>query len=311
MHESPTNPAGADTETWRPELADLDERPLEEQLALFVDEELGALRALRGHLGPLARAVEQAAVRFAAGGRLVYAGAGTSGRLALLDAVECGPTFGLGPDRVTALLAGGTDAFTGAREDAEDDETAGRRDVEALRLGADDTFVAVSASGGTPYTLAAARAARQTGAFVVGLACNAATPLGREVDVAVEVPVGPALLAGSTRLAAGTVQKVLLNALSTLVMVRTGRTYGNLMVDLRPTNTKLRDRARRLVSTIAGVDAVSAERLLADSDGEVKTAVLSSATGLPPDRARDLLARHHGRLRAALQTSPRAQEENT
>src|SRR4051794_16088801 len=289
MDGFPGRQPGVDTETWRPELADLDERPVAEQVALFVDDELQALRLLRGHPGPVVRAVEQVAERFSAGGRLVYAGAGTSGRLALLDAVECQPTFGLGPERVTALLAGGTDAFAGAVEDAEDDEEAGRRDVDALRLGADDSLVAVSASGRTPYTVAAARTARRTGALTVGVACNNGTPLGRAVDVAVEVPVGPAMLAGSTRLTAGTVQKVVLNAISTLVMVRSGRTYGNLMVDLSVTNTKLRDRARGLVATISGVDLESAERLLDDTGGDVKTAVLCAVTGLPADGARELL----------------------
>lgn len=305
--------AAADTESRRPDLGDLDERPLDEVVALFVDEEIAALQVLRGSLGPLTLAIEETATRFAAGGRLVYAGAGTSGRLAQLDAAECGPTFGLGPDRVLAVTAGGPDSFRTAVEDAEDDEPAARADVEALGLGPTDSFVALSASGRTPYTVEAARAARSSGAFVVGIACNVASPLAREVDIAVEAPVGPALLAGSTRLAAGTVQKVLLNALSTLVMMRTGRTYGNLMVDLHATNAKLRERARRLVSTIASVDDDTAARLLSTSDGEVKTAVVVSATGLPPDGARELLSRHGGRLRAALQTppDPTSQEEPT
>jgi N-acetylmuramic acid 6-phosphate etherase len=291
--------SAAATERWLAELADLDLRPTDELLGLFVDGELAALQALRQRLDQLVPVVDALAERFAAGGRMVYAGAGTPGRLGLLDAAECGPTFGLEPGRVTAVVAGGSSAATGAREDAEDDPEAGRAAVRALSLRPADALIALSASGRTPFTLGAAGAAAAAGALTVAVVCDEGTPLAAAADLPVEVPVGPEVLAGSTRLKAGTVQKVVVNALSTLVMVRTGRTFGNLMVDLRAANAKLRDRARRIVASATGTDLATAGQLLGAADGEVKTAIVAGLTGEPPAVARARLARCGGRVRAA------------
>jgi N-acetylmuramic acid 6-phosphate etherase len=291
--------SAAATERWRAELADLDLRPTDELLGLFIDGELAALQALRQRLDQLVPVVDALAGRFAAGGRMVYAGAGTPGRLGLLDAAECGPTFGLAPGRVTAVVAGGSQAATGAREDAEDDPEDGRAAVSALSLRPVDALIALSASGRTPFTLGAADAAAAAGALTVAVVCDEGTPLASLVDLPVEVPTGPELLAGSTRLKAGTVQKVVVNALSTLVMVRTGRTFGNLMVDLRAANAKLRGRARRIVASATGVDLAAAGRLLEAADGEVKTAIVAGLTGESPVAARERLARCGGRVREA------------
>jgi N-acetylmuramic acid 6-phosphate etherase len=288
--------SAAATERWRAELADLDLRPTDELLRLFIDGELAALRALRQRLDQLVPVVDALAERFAAGGRLVYAGAGTPGRLGLLDAAECGPTFGLEPGRVTAVVAGG---WHGAREGAEDDLEDGRAAVRALSLRPADALIALSASGRTPFTVGAAAAAAAAGALTVAVVCDEGTPLAAAVDLPVEVPVGPELLAGSTRLKGGTVQKVVVNALSTLVMVRTGRTFGNLMVDLQAANAKLRDRARRIVAAATGADEATAAQLLDAAGGEVKTAIVAALTGEPPAAARARLARCGGRVREA------------
>jgi N-acetylmuramic acid 6-phosphate etherase len=299
--------SAAATERWLAELADLDLRPTDELLGLFVDGELAALQALRQRLDQLVPVVDALAERFAAGGRMVYAGAGTPGRLGLLDAAECGPTFGLEPGRVTAVVAGGSSAATGAREDAEDDPEAGRAAVRALSLRPADALIALSASGRTPFTLGAAGAAAAAGALTVAVVCDEGTPLAAAADLPVEVPVGPEVLAGSTRLKAGTVQKVVVNALSTLVMVRTGRTFGNLMVDLRAANAKLRDRARRIVASATGTDLATAGQLLGAADGEVKTAIVAGLTGEPPAVARARLARCGGRVREAADIGRRKQ----
>jgi N-acetylmuramic acid 6-phosphate etherase len=301
----PGSPAA--TEKWLPELANLDLCPTAELLALFVDGELAALGVLRQRLDQLIPVVDALAGRFAAGGRIVYAGAGTPGRLGLLDAAECGPTFGLEPGRVTAVVAGGPQAAKAAREDAEDHPEDGREAVRALSPHPVDALVALSASGRTPFTLGAAAAAAAAGALTVAVVCDEGTPLAAAADLAVELPVGPELLAGSTRLKAGTVQKVVVNALSTLVMVRTGRTFGNLMVDLRAANAKLRDRARRIVASATATDLAAAGRLLDAADGEVKTAIVAGLTGEPPAAARTRLARCGGRVREAAGTQRREQ----
>lgn len=287
------------TERWAPELADLDLRPTGGLLRLFVEGELAALQALRQRLDQLAPVVDAVAERFAAGGRIVYTGAGTAGRLGLLDAAECGPTFGLEPGRVTAVVAGGSPATTAPREDAEDRLEDGRAAVKALALRPMDALVALSASGRTPFTVGTVGPAAAAGALTVAVVCDEGTPLAAAADLAVELPVGPELLAGSTRLKAGTVQKIVANALSTLVMVRTGRTFGNLMVDLKAANAKLRDRARRIVASATATDLATAERLLSAADGEVKTAIVTGLTGEPPAVARARLARCGGRVREA------------
>ncbi|MFF2119048.1 N-acetylmuramic acid 6-phosphate etherase [Kitasatospora sp. NPDC058184] len=288
------------TETIRPEWAAIDELPTVELLRLMNAEDRTVPEAVAGELERIAAVVDAVAARMARGGRLVYAGAGTAGRLGVLDAVECPPTFGTDPALVVGLIAGGRPAVTAAAEGAEDRTDLAEADVAALALTPADTLVGVSASGRTPYPLAAVRAARAAGALTVGLACNRGSALAAAAELGIEVEVGPEVLAGSTRLKAGTAQKLVLNLLSTAVMVRLGRTYGNLMVDLRATNDKLRDRARRIVAEATGADGAAVDRALTATGGRVKDAILSLLADVDAPTAARLLTASEGRLREAL-----------
>lgn len=245
-------------------------------------------------------AIEAAEAGFAAGGRLIYVGAGTSGRLGVLDASECPPTFHTDPSRVVGLIAGGRTALVDSVEGAEDDEAAGAQDLTALAPTAIDTVVGIAASGRTPYVRGALVAARERGAVTIALSCNSPAELSEFADHPIEAMPGPEVIAGSTRLNAGSVQKLVLNMISTILMVRTGRTYGNLMVDMQATNAKLRQRAIRLVSTIAQVETGPAEKALDAADQEVKTASVMIARGVGPDKARELLAEADGWLGVAI-----------
>ncbi|MEU6972254.1 N-acetylmuramic acid 6-phosphate etherase [Kitasatospora aureofaciens] len=289
------------TETVRADWAGIDRLPTLDLLNLMNAEDRTVPAAVAGQLAAIAAVVDAAAARMARGGRLVYAGAGTAGRLGVLDAAECPPTFGTDPGLVVGLIAGGRTAVTEAVEGAEDRTDLAEADVAALGLTPADTLVGVSASGRTPYPLAAVRAARAAGALTVGLACNRGSALAAAADLGIEVEVGPEVLAGSTRLKAGTAQKLVLNLLSTAVMVRLGRTYGNLMVDLRATNAKLRDRARRIVAEATGADEDAVRRALAATDGRAKDAVLVLLADVDAPTAARLLAATDGRLRDALE----------
>ncbi len=285
------------TEDVSPRYRDLDAWPPGEILEALLERQFAALAAVRPALPALEAAALAAARRLSAGGALAYAGAGTAGRLAVLDGAELPPTFGWPEERLRLFLAGGEGAMTRAVEAAEDDVEAGRR--AGASLGEGDVLVAVSASGRTPYTLALAAAARERGALTVGIANNPGAPLLGAVAHPVLLDTGPEVVAGSTRLAAGTAQKVALNLFSTLAMVRLGRVYGNRMVAVRPTNQKLRRRARALVAEIAGVDEDRAEEALRVAGGEVPLAVLL-ARGLGLEAARKRLAEAGGNLREAL-----------
>src|SRR5438445_4425570 len=230
----------------------------------------------------LAAAIEQIAGRIAGGGRLVYVGAGTSGRLAALDAAECGPTFGSPPGEVVAIVAGDG-------EDAEDDVERGDTDVRALGVGAEDAVVAVSASGSTPYTLAALEAARAVGALCVAVVCAPDSSLGRVAEHEIAVVVGPEVVSGSTRLKAGTAQKLALNAISTAVMIRLGRTYAGLMVGVAPENAKLRERARRNVVLASGRSDAEVDVALAAAGGDARVALVVLLAGIDPTTARERL----------------------
>ncbi|MGW3076029.1 N-acetylmuramic acid 6-phosphate etherase [Kitasatospora sp. NPDC001132] len=288
------------TETVRPDWAAIDQLPTVELLRLMNAEDRTVPVAVAGQLERIAAVVDAVAAGMARGGRLVYAGAGTAGRLGVLDAVECPPTFGTDPALVVGLIAGGSSAVTAAAEGAEDRTDLAEADVAALALSPADTLVGISASGRTPYPLAAVRAARAAGALTVGLACNRGSALAAAAELGVEVEVGPEVLAGSTRLKAGTAQKLVLNLLSTAVMVRLGRTYGNLMVDLRATNDKLRDRARRIVAEATGADEVAIDRALTATGGRAKDAILSLLADVDAPTAARLLKASDGRLREAL-----------
>lgn len=289
------------TESPRDDHTELDLAPTAQLLQTLVDDQLQALQAVQAAAPALARAVDAALPRIEAGGRLVYLGAGTSGRLGLLDSVELNPTFSWPNDRAVSLIAGGRAALFEAVEGAEDAQEQGAIDLRLARVGPEDVVLLLAASGTTPYVLGALQAAREAGALTVGLANNPDTPLLQQADIAVLLDSGPELLSGSTRLKAGTAQKIALNSFSTALMVRLNKVYGNLMVDLRATNAKLRRRALSLVLHATGADEVSAERALRDSGFRVKAAIVMLRAGLAVHQADERLAACGGSVRAALQ----------
>ncbi|MEU1626851.1 N-acetylmuramic acid 6-phosphate etherase [Streptomyces sp. NPDC020096] len=291
------------TEAFRPELSDIDQLPTMDIARIMNGEDATVATAVAAQLPRIAAAIDGTAERMARGGRLVYAGAGTAGRLGVLDASECPPTFNTRPGEVIGLIAGGPEAMLTAVEGAEDSGKLAVEDLDALDIGADDTVVGVSASGRTPYAITAVEHARARGALTIGLSCNADSPLAAAAEHGIEVVVGPELLTGSTRLKAGTAQKLVLNMISTITMIRLGKTYGNLMVDVRSSNEKLRARARRIVALATGAADPEIEAALAATDGEVKHAILTILGSVDAATAERLLARHGGQLRAALQAA--------
>ncbi|MBV7696751.1 N-acetylmuramic acid 6-phosphate etherase [Streptomyces sp. TRM70350] len=293
------------TEAFRPELAEIDRLPTVEIARLMNGEDALVPAAVGRCLPKIAAAIDDIAARMARGGRLVYAGAGTAGRLGVLDASECPPTFNTDPTRVVGLIAGGPEAMVSSVEGAEDSGDLARHDLDALRLTPDDTVVGISASGRTPYAVTAVEYARARGALTVGLACNAHSALAAAADHGIEIVVGPELLTGSTRLKAGTAQKLVLNMLSTITMIRLGKTYGNLMVDVRASNQKLRARSRRIVALATGASDEEIERALVATDGEVKAAILTIVGGVDGGTAARLLEESDGHLRAALGAAAR------
>jgi N-acetylmuramic acid 6-phosphate etherase len=269
-------------------------------VALMSGEDARVVEAVRAESNAIARAIEYAATCFRQGGRLIYVGAGTSGRLGVLDAAECPPTFGTPPSMVVGLIAGGTAALTRAVEGAEDQPEAGAADIDALEVGKHDLVIGIATSGRTPYVLGAVRRAKERGATTAGLSCNRPSKIGALVDISIAPLVGPEVVAGSTRLKAGTATKMILNMISTGALVRIGKTFGNRMVDLRPSNEKLRIRSRRILRELAGVDDDRARALLAEARGELKPALVMAFAGVGIVMARSLLDDHGGRVRAAI-----------
>lgn len=278
----------------------IDVQPALTLAALMHIQDQQAVAAVGAVLPAIAQAVEAIARRMGRGGRLIYAGAGTSGRLGILDAAECPPTFNSDPVQVIGLIAGGPAAIRGAVEGAEDDALAGATDVAKLAVGPNDSLVGLAASGRTPYVRGALEAARQRGALTIALTCNLPAPLADVAERVIAPLVGPEALTGSTRLKAGTAQKLVLNMLSTGVMVRLGKSYGNLMVDVRASNAKLHNRARRIVAQACDLDETQAAALLARCQGEVKTAIVCHLARCAPAEARSRLAQAGGVVRAAL-----------
>lgn len=289
-----------DTERLNEASNDLDVLPTHEVVTRLVQDQAVAARAVEAVSADLAVAVDLAAQRLARGGRLLYVGAGTSGRLAQLDAAELPPTFSWPTDRAVALLAGGRHAMWEAREGAEDDAEAAETDLREVGIGPDDVLIAIAASGTTPYAVAGLRLARAVGALAVGIANNPGTPLLTEADVGVCLDTGPEIIGGSTRLKAGTAQKIALNTFSSAVMVRLGKVYGNLMVDVKASNHKLRERAVRLVMTATGADEEVARATLESCSYRVGVAVVSLKRGVDVNAARALLDASGGHVRAAL-----------
>ncbi|MEU0370080.1 N-acetylmuramic acid 6-phosphate etherase [Streptomyces sp. NPDC006283] len=296
--------AALTTEAFRPELADIDRLPTIEIARIMNGEDVSVPAAVAAQLPAVAAAIDDTAERMARGGRLVYAGAGTAGRLGVLDASECPPTFNTDPSEVLGLIAGGPTAMLKAVEGAEDSKELAAADLDGLKLTADDTVVGISASGRTPYAVGAVEHARALGALTIGLSCNADSELAAAADHGIEVVTGPELLTGSTRLKAGTAQKLVLNMISTITMIRLGKTYGNLMVDVRASNDKLRARSRRIVALATEAPDEEIEAALAATDGEVKNAILVILGGVDAPTAATLLSHSGGHLRAALTSAP-------
>jgi N-acetylmuramic acid 6-phosphate etherase len=288
------------TETPDQRHANLDQYPTEELVAVLVDDQLNAVNAVRAAAPAIARAVAAAVARIEAGGRLIYVGAGTSGRLGVLDSVELYPTFSWPHERAVALLAGGIDAMFVAVEGAEDDRERGAADLLEINPGPNDVVLLLAASGGTPYVLGALHAAREAGSLTVGFANNTDAPVAGEAEIGVTLDTGSEIISGSTRLKAGTSQKIALNTFSSALMVRLNKVYGNLMVDLKPTNAKLVLRAVRLTMFATGADEASARAVLEQCDFHVKVAIVALTKKTSIDQARGLLEAARGSVRQAL-----------
>ncbi len=288
------------SESRNPATMELDKLSTLEMLACINDEDRKVPEAIRLVIPAIAQAVDLAAAALKQGGRLIYLGAGTSGRLGVLDASECPPTFGVPHGMVIGLIAGGPGALLKAVEGAEDDMSLGERDLQALKLTPTDMVVGLAASGRTPYVIGALRYVRQLGCPTAAISCNPDSPIAQETQVAISPIVGPEALTGSTRMKSGTAQKLVLNMLSTGAMVKLGKVYQNLMVDVKATNVKLVDRACRIVVEATGASRTEAENALSQTEFEVKPAILMILKGVTAEQARQSLQQHNGYLRAAL-----------
>ena len=288
------------TESINPRSESIDALSAAEIVALMSSEDEMVLSAIRRELESIATAVEWAAERFRQGGRLIYVGAGTSGRLGVLDAAECPPTFSTSPTMVVGLIAGGHSALVRAVEGAEDDPERGASDIAGLNVGGNDLVVGIASSGRTPYVLGATGEAKARLARTVGVVCNRPSLLGKTVDLEIALLVGPEIITGSTRLKAGTATKMVLNMITTGAMVRIGKTLGNRMVDLQPTNEKLRIRTRRMLRDLAGLSDAEAGALMDVCGGSLKTALVVALAQVSAAEARALLAANGGQVRLAV-----------
>jgi N-acetylmuramic acid 6-phosphate etherase len=287
------------TELQNPASERLDELSTQQMLEVIHAADGEAVAAVHSELPHIAAAIDAIAARLCSGGRLFYLGAGTSGRLGVLDASECPPTYNTPPDLVQGIIAGGEIALRRSVERAEDDPAQGARDLDEHEFRAKDALVGIAASGRTPYVLGGIEHARRLGALTIALTCVPGSPVAAAAEIAITPATGAEVVTGSTRMKAGTATKLVLNMLSTGVMVRLGYVYGNLMVNVQPTNVKLADRATRIIATITGLDAAAAAQLLTQA-GSVKTAVVMHRMGLSRADAEARLAANHGRLKEAL-----------
>ncbi|MDU1063399.1 MAG: N-acetylmuramic acid 6-phosphate etherase [Cutibacterium avidum] len=288
------------TEGRNPASEGLDQLTTLEVLRVMNDEDHRVPDAVARQLPAIAAIVEAAVAGLSAGGRLIYAGAGTSGRLGVLDAAECPPTFSTHPTMVVGLIAGGQQAMFQAVEGAEDDQERGSEEINALHPGPHDVVVGLAASGRTPWVIGAVRAAKQAGAHTASVCCNHDALISDEVDLPVEIDAGPEVLTGSTRLKAGTAQKLVLNMISTATMIGLGKTYGNLMVDVSPSNEKLRQRAVSIVVSATGCTRDQAVIALHEADGHAKTAIVMILLDMTAAQARERLTTSGGAVRAAV-----------
>ena len=288
------------TEERNPLTTNIDTLPTLDMLALINAEDQKVALAVHNELQNITSAVDAITSRMQRGGRLIYIGAGTSGRLGVLDASECPPTFGTPPKLVVGLIAGGDVALTDAVEGAEDDQIGGAHEIAELNVSENDCVISIAASGRTPYAIGGLEEAKKRGALTISIACNRPSPLEELAEIGIAPTVGPEVVSGSTRLKAGTAQKMVLNMISTGVMIRLGKTYSNLMVDVQPTNIKLRQRARRIVADATGVSLEQATGILQESDGEVKTAIVALLANVSPEVARQRLRATGGFVRKAI-----------
>lgn len=290
------------TETRNPDTMDLDQMSALQIVTAMNREDRRVPEAIEAVLPQIAATVEAAEAAFRKGGRLFYLGAGTSGRLGVLDASECPPTFGVDPGMVVGLIAGGDRALRFPIEGAEDDPQLGKKDLMDHNLCADDVVVGIAASGRTPYVVGALEYARSLGCKTAAIACNRNSAVGRAADIAIEAQVGPEVLTGSTRLKAGTAQKMILNMITTGAMVRLGKAYQNLMVDVVQSNEKLQTRAENIVMAATGVERPQARATIDAADGKVKLAITILLTGCDAPQAQQLLDKAGGRVRDAIRT---------
>ena len=288
------------TESRNERTIDLDEMPTLELLEVMNEEDARVAEAVRKEKSQIAKAVDAAIKVRLQGGRLIYMGAGTSGRIGLLDAVECPPTFGVDPSEVVGLIAGGEHAFVKAVEGAEDNEKLGADDLEKIGLTPKDIVVGLAASGRTPYVLGGLAYASQIGATTVAIACNKLSEIGKKADIAIEVITGPEILTGSTRLKAGTAQKLVCNMISTTAMIGTGKVFGNLMVDLQLTNEKLVERGKRIIMDATDCDRQTAEYYLNVADLKPKVAILMILANFSKEKALEKLVESEGFIKKAL-----------
>jgi N-acetylmuramic acid 6-phosphate etherase len=289
------------TEASNPASERLDSLSPQEIVALINSEDAKVADAVAQQSDAIAKAIEVIAHRLQHGGRLIYIGAGTSGRLGVLDAAECPPTFNSDPAQVIGIIAGGPGALLKAVEGAEDSPELAAQDLKNIDLCSHDVIVGIATSGRTPYVLGALDYARSQGAYTIGLCCNRDAAISARAELTIAPIVGPEILSGSTRMKAGTATKMVLNMLSTGAMVRMGKIYGNLMVDLQATNIKLAERSKRIVCKITNVAPEQAENLLRQCNGELKTAIVSYRLDLEPEQARLRLSSARGHLRKALE----------
>ncbi len=289
------------TEQLNPASAAIDTLPAEAILAVMNREDRKVTEAVAAAIPAIARAVDAVVASMERGGRLFYIGAGTSGRLGVLDAAECPPTFSVPPDLVQGIIAGGEPALARATETTEDDPAAGARDLEARGFTGGDVLVGIAASGRTPYVLGAIAEAKRLGAVTAGISCTPNSELSRAVDIPIELLAGPEIVAGSTRMKAGTATKLALNMLSTATFIRRGYVFGNMMVNVQPKNSKLRDRACRIVAKAADVTPERAAELLTAAGDSVRVAIVMERSGKGRAEAERLLERQGGRVAAAIE----------
>ena len=292
------------TEARNPASAAIDSLSAIEIVRLMNEQDAEVATVVGTQADVIAKAVDCIAERICSGGRLIYIGAGTSGRLGVLDASECPPTFSTPPEMVVGLIAGGRQALTRAVEGAEDHPEQGQRDLAEIGLSEKDAVVGIATSGRTPYVIGGLQYAKQCGAMTIGFSCNKDCSLRPHCQIMISPIVGAEVISGSTRMKAGTATKMVLNMLTTGAMVRLGKTYGNLMVDLNATNEKLTIRSSRIVCEVAGVDPQEADKLLKRCDGNVKTAIVSAMRGVAPDEAVRILGHANGHLRTAISGDP-------